>query len=113
MARTVEYRVPFSGDLNFNCRHEGPESPGYRNESFDFLGYTVGGKDRRIDIYTWPLKKAVRALLMRIHERTTPQSYAYTPLRTVARISARSCAVEAIRCKASFIVFGMIGMGFY
>jgi hypothetical protein len=60
-------------------------------ESFDFLGYTVGGfhgKDGRIYIGTRPSKKAVRSLLKRIHERTTPQWYADTPLSTVERISA-------------------------
>jgi RNA-directed DNA polymerase len=59
-------------------------------ESFDFLGYTIGGfhgKDGRIFIGTRPSKKAVRSLLMRIHERTTPQWYADTPLSTVARLS--------------------------
>jgi group II intron reverse transcriptase/maturase len=59
-------------------------------ESFDFLGYTIGGfhgKDGRIYIGTRPSKKAVRSLLMRIHERTTPQWYADTPLSTVARLS--------------------------
>jgi hypothetical protein len=59
-------------------------------ESFDFLGYTIGGfhgKDGRIFIGTRPSKKAVRSLLMRIHERTTPQWYADTPVSTVARLS--------------------------
>jgi group II intron reverse transcriptase/maturase len=59
-------------------------------QSFDFLGYTVGGfhgKDGRIYIGTRPSKKAVRSLLKRIHERTTPQWYADTPLSTVERIS--------------------------
>jgi group II intron reverse transcriptase/maturase len=59
-------------------------------ESFDFLGYTIGGfhgKDGRMYIGTRPSKKAVRSLLMRIHERTTPQWYADTPLSTVARLS--------------------------
>jgi group II intron reverse transcriptase/maturase len=48
-------------------------------QSFDFLGYTVGGfhgKDGRIYIGTRPSKKAVLSLLKRIHERTTPQWYA-------------------------------------
>jgi len=59
-------------------------------QSFDFLGYTVGGfhgKDGRIYIGTRPSQKAVRSLLKRIHERTTPQWYADTPLSTVERIS--------------------------
>lgn len=59
-------------------------------QSFDFLGYTVGGfhgKDGRIYVGTRPSRKAVRSLLKRIHERTTPQWYADTPLSTVARIN--------------------------
>ena len=59
-------------------------------ESFDFLGYTVGGfhgKDGRIYTGTRPSQKAMRSLLKRIHERTTPQWYADTPLNTVARIN--------------------------
>jgi len=59
-------------------------------QSFDFLGYTVGGfhgKGGRIYIGTRPSQKAVRSLLKRIHERTTPQWYADTPLSTVERIS--------------------------
>ena len=35
-----------------------------------------------------PSKKAVRSLLKRIHDRTTPQWFADTPLCSVARISA-------------------------
>jgi group II intron reverse transcriptase/maturase len=60
-------------------------------DSFDFLGYTVGGfhgKGGRLFIGTRPSRKAVRKLLERIHERTTPQWYADTPLSTVARISS-------------------------
>lgn len=59
-------------------------------ESFDFLGYTVGGfygKDGRIYIGTRPSHKAVRSLLQRIHERTSRQWYADTPLSTVTRIN--------------------------
>jgi hypothetical protein len=52
-------------------------------ESFDFLGYTVG----RFYVGTRPSAKAVRSLLKRIHERTTPQWYADTPLSTVTRIN--------------------------
>jgi group II intron reverse transcriptase/maturase len=43
-------------------------------ESFDFLGYTLGrfyGKDGRTYIGTQPSKKAVRRLLQRIHEETS------------------------------------------
>jgi len=44
-------------------------------ESFNFLGYTVGGfygKDGRRYIGTRPSRKAVKSLLKRIHERTSP-----------------------------------------
>jgi len=60
-------------------------------ESFDFLGYTIGafhGKGGRLFIGTRPSRKAVRKLLERIHERTTPRWHADTPLSTVARISS-------------------------
>ena len=43
-------------------------------ESFDFLGYTVGrfyGRNGRSYIGTRPSKKAVRKLLLRIHEETS------------------------------------------
>jgi RNA-directed DNA polymerase len=43
-------------------------------ESFDFLGYTVGrfyGRDGQSYIGTRPSKKAVRKLLLRIHEETS------------------------------------------
>jgi RNA-directed DNA polymerase len=60
-------------------------------ESFDFLGYTVGrfyGKGGRPYIGTRPSKKAVKSLLTGIHERTTRQWYADEPANTVARISS-------------------------
>ncbi len=60
-------------------------------ESFDFLGYTVGrfyGKDGRAYIGTRPSRKAVKSLLRRIHERTTHQWYPDDPVSTVARISS-------------------------
>lgn len=60
-------------------------------ESFNFLGYTVGGfygKAGRRYIGTCPSRKAVRALLDRIHERTSSQWYADEPRSTVARISS-------------------------
>jgi len=60
-------------------------------ESFDFLGYTVGGfygKDGRRYIGTRPSRKAVKSLLQRIHERTSRQWYIDEPLNTVARISS-------------------------
>jgi group II intron reverse transcriptase/maturase len=59
-------------------------------ESFNFLGYTVGGfygKDGRRYIGTCPSRKAVRALLKRIHERTSSPWYADHPGKTVDRIS--------------------------
>ena len=45
-------------------------------ESFDFLGYTVGrfyGRKGQSYIGTRPSKKAVRKLLLRIHEETSSQ----------------------------------------
>ena len=60
-------------------------------ESFDFLGYTVGGfygKGGRRYIGTRPSRKAVRDLLRRIHDRTSSQWYADHPHETVARISS-------------------------
>lgn len=60
-------------------------------ESFNFLGYTVGGfygKDGRRYIGTCPSRKAVRALLKRIHERTSSRWYADHPRNTVDRISS-------------------------
>lgn len=60
-------------------------------ESFNFLGYTVGGfygKDGRRYIGTRPSHKTVKSLLQRIHERTSRQWYIDEPLNTVARISS-------------------------
>lgn len=60
-------------------------------ESFNFLGYTVGGfygKDGRRFIGTRPSRKAVKSLLRRIRERTSSQWYADEPMNTAARISA-------------------------
>jgi len=60
-------------------------------ESFNFLGYTVGGfygKDGRRYIGTCPSRKAVRALLKRVHERTSSRWYADHPRNTVDRISS-------------------------
>jgi group II intron reverse transcriptase/maturase len=60
-------------------------------ETFDFLGYTVGrfyGKDGRPYLGTRPSKKAVKSLLRRIHGRTTRQWYPDEPVNTVARISS-------------------------
>src|SRR3712207_6827378 len=52
-------------------------------EAFDFLGYTVGrfyGKDGRAYIGTRPSRKAVKILLGRIHDRTTPQWHRDDPV---------------------------------
>lgn len=60
-------------------------------DSFDFLGYTVGrffGKDGRPYIGTCPSKKSVKRLLRRIYARTSRQWYADEPKSTVARISS-------------------------
>jgi len=60
-------------------------------ESFDFLGYTVGrfyGKDGRPYIGTRPSRKSVKSLLRRIHARTSSQWYADEPENTAARISS-------------------------
>jgi RNA-directed DNA polymerase len=60
-------------------------------ESFDFLGYTIGGfygKDGRHYVGTIPSRKAVRSLLQRIHDRTSSQWYADHPENTVERISS-------------------------
>jgi RNA-directed DNA polymerase len=60
-------------------------------ESFDFLGYTVGrfhGKNGCPYIGTRPSRKSVKSLLGRIHQRTTRQWYADDPKSTVARISS-------------------------
>src|SRR5277367_4053176 len=61
-------------------------------ESFDFLGYTVGrfhGKNGRPYIGTRPSRKSVKSLLRRVHERTTRQWYPDEPASTVARISSK------------------------
>src|SRR3954471_12711899 len=50
--------------------------------SCDFLGYTIGhfhGRDGGAYIGTRPSRKAVRALLRKIHNATTPQKHADTP----------------------------------
>jgi RNA-directed DNA polymerase len=60
-------------------------------ESFDFLGYTVGrfyGKDGRPYIGTQPSKKSVKSLLRRIHERTSSRWYPDEPERKVADITS-------------------------
>ena len=60
-------------------------------ESFDFLGYTVGrffGKGGRPYIGTRPSKKSVKSLLRRIHARTSHQWYVDEPENTVAQLSS-------------------------
>jgi hypothetical protein len=60
-------------------------------ETFDFLGYTVGrfyGRDGRAYIGTRPSRKSVKSLLKRIHERTSNRWYSDEPEQTVARISS-------------------------
>ena len=45
-------------------------------QSFDFLGYTVGrfyGKDGRAFIGTEPARKSVKRIIEKIHDKTTPQ----------------------------------------
>ena len=59
-------------------------------ESFDFLGYTVGRFytiGGRPFIGTCPSKKSVKKLLNRIHERTSSQWYWSSPENTVTEIS--------------------------
>lgn len=61
------------------------------DESFDFLGYTVGrfyGKDGRPYMGSRPSKKSVKSLLRRVHERTSSRWYFDEPAMTVARISS-------------------------
>lgn len=59
-------------------------------ESFDFLGYTIGrfyGKDGRSYIGTRPSKKAVRKLLLRIHEETSRRWSGQSPQERIAEIN--------------------------
>ena len=65
---------------------------GLPEESFDFLGYTVGRfhrKDGRPYIGTRPSRKSVKSLLGRIHQRTTRQWYADDPYRQQSQIMCR------------------------
>jgi group II intron reverse transcriptase/maturase len=60
-------------------------------DSFDFLGYTVGrfyGKDGRPYSGTRPSRKSVKSLLRRIHARTSRQWYPDEPASTASRISS-------------------------
>jgi group II intron reverse transcriptase/maturase len=59
-------------------------------EKFDFLGYSIGrnyGKDGVPYIGTTPSRKAVRRLLQKIHDATTPHEHAESPERRVAAIN--------------------------
>jgi group II intron reverse transcriptase/maturase len=59
-------------------------------ESFDFLGYSIGrffGKNGVPFIGTTPSRKAVRRLLQRIHDATTPHKHAENPELRVAAIN--------------------------
>ena len=59
-------------------------------ESFDFLGYSTGrlyGKDGRPYIGTRPSRKAIRSLLRRIHDATTPHKTTDSPKSRVAEIN--------------------------
>src|SRR5271154_2043077 len=58
--------------------------------SFDFLGYSIGrfyGKDGVPFIGTVPSRKAVRRLLQRIHDATTPHKHAESPELRIAAIN--------------------------
>jgi RNA-directed DNA polymerase len=59
-------------------------------ENFDFLGYSIGrfyGKDGVPYIGTRPSRKAVRRLLQRVHDATTPHKHAEGPELRVAAIN--------------------------
>ena len=60
-------------------------------EGFDFLGYSIGcfhGKDGVPYMGTKPSRKAVRKLLQKIHDATTPYKHADSPERRVAAVNA-------------------------
>ena len=59
-------------------------------ESFDFLGYTIGrfyGRDGQSYIGTRPSKKAVRKLLLRIHEETSSRWNWQLPEKRIPEIN--------------------------
>jgi RNA-directed DNA polymerase len=59
-------------------------------ESFDFLGYSIGrfyGKDGAPFMGTKPSRKTVRRLLQRVHNATTPHKHAESPERRVAALN--------------------------
>jgi RNA-directed DNA polymerase len=60
-------------------------------EMFDFLGYTIGrfyGKEGRAYIGTKPSKKAVRKLLLRIHEETSCRWNCQLPQERIPEINS-------------------------
>lgn len=60
-------------------------------ESFDFLGYTIGrfyGRNGQSYIGTRPSKKAVRKLLLRIHEETSCRWNLQSPEEKIPEINS-------------------------
>ncbi len=60
-------------------------------ESFDFLGYTVGrfyGKNGRTFIGTEPSRKSLKRIIERIHDETTPRWNLETAEKRVAALNA-------------------------
>lgn len=60
-------------------------------ESFDFLGYTVGrfyGKDGRAFIGTEPSRKSLNRIIEKIHDATAPRWYWNSPESRVAELNA-------------------------
>lgn len=60
-------------------------------ESFDFLGYTVGrfyGKNGRAFIGTEPSRKSLKRIIKRIHDETTPRWNLETAEKRVAALNA-------------------------
>jgi RNA-directed DNA polymerase len=76
--------------LGLTVNHAKTRTARLPEDSFNFLGYTIGrfySKDGRPYIGTRPSRKAVKSLLNRIHERTSPQWSADIPENTVTVIS--------------------------
>jgi group II intron reverse transcriptase/maturase len=60
-------------------------------ESFDFLGYTVGrfyGKDGRAFIGTEPSRRSLKRIVEKIHDATAPRWYWNSPEERVAELNA-------------------------
>ena len=75
-------------------------------ESFDFLGYTVGrcyGMNGRQYIGTQPSRKSVKSLLRRVHERTSSRWNSDEPESTIASISSllRGWCASSTRARVS------------